>query len=170
MPANEPDAACRRPSSQLEMNTPQHFHKQETQMPKMIFVNLPVQDLAAATRFYTAIGCRKNDEFSDHQASSMVWSDAITFQLLVRDYFQTFTSKEIADAGATCEVLLALTCDSRDEVDGTVSAGASAGGQADIRAAMDMGFMYNRAIADPDGHVLELVWMDMDAAQEAPAE
>ena len=51
-------------------------------MSKMIFVNLPVKDIAAATRFYEAIGCQKNEQFSDHQASSMVWSDVITFHLL----------------------------------------------------------------------------------------
>jgi hypothetical protein len=137
-------------------------------MPKMIFVNLPVDDLAAATSFYKAIGCEKNDMFSDHQAASMVWSDTITFQLLTRAYFGTFTSKAIADAHSNCEVLLALTCDSREEVDDTLSAGAAAGGKADVRAVMDMGFMYNRAIQDPDGHVLELVWMNMDAASEMP--
>jgi uncharacterized protein len=138
-------------------------------MPKMIFVNLPVNDLAAATKFYEAIGCQKNDMFSDHQASSMVWSDTVTFQLLTRDYFGTFTSKVVADAKSTCQVLLALTCDSREEVDATVVAGAAAGGGADVREVMDMGFMYNRAIQDPDGHVLELVWMNMDAASDAPA-
>ncbi|MBQ0751445.1 MAG: lactoylglutathione lyase [Roseovarius sp.] len=137
-------------------------------MPKMIFVNLPVKDLAKATRFYTAIGCHKNEVFSDHQASSMVWSDTITFQLLVRDYFQTFTPKKIADSDATCEVLLALTFDSREQIDTTVSTGVAAGGEADVRAVMDMDFMYNRALADPDGHILELIWMNMDAASETP--
>jgi len=132
-------------------------------MPKMIFVNLPVVDLAAATRFYEAIGCRKNDQFSDHQASSMVWSDAITFHLLARNYFATFTPKPVADAHAVSEVLCALSLDHRQEVDTLADAGAAAGGKADIRERMDMGFMYNRAIEDPDGHVLELVWMDMSA-------
>lgn len=131
-------------------------------MAKMIFVNLPVNDLAAATRFYKAIGCEKNEQFSDHQASSMVWSDAITFQLLANDYFVTFTPKKIADAKAASEVLLALTCDSREEVDATVDTGARAGGEADIREPQDMGFMYNRCLADPDGHIFEFVWMDMN--------
>lgn len=135
-------------------------------MPKMIFVNLPVTDLAAATRFYAAIGCEKNERFSDHQASSMVWSDAITFHLLTRDYFATFTPKQIADAHRTSEVLLALGCDSRDDVDTIAEAGAAAGGKADIRERLDMGFMYNRALEDPDGHVFELVWLDMSAASE----
>ncbi len=132
-------------------------------MPKMIFVNLPVKDLAASTRFYQAIGCEKNDQFSDHQASSMVWSDTITLQLLTNDYFATFTPRRIAEAHETTEVLIALALDSREEVDAMTKAAVGAGGQADVRAAMDMGFMYNRSFSDPDGHMFEAVWMDMSA-------
>ncbi|WP_439616419.1 VOC family protein [Shinella sp.] len=135
-------------------------------MPKMIFVNLPVKDLAAATHFYEAIGCQKNAQFSDEQASSVVWSDDITFQLLSRDYFSTFTPKPVADAHASCQVLIALSHDSREHVDAIADAGAAAGGKADIREPLDMGFLYNRAVEDPDGHVLELTWMDMSQAGE----
>ncbi len=91
-------------------------------MPKMIFVNLPVKDLAAATRFYEAIGCTKNDQFSDHQASNMVWSEAIIFHLLTRDFFASFTPKPVAEAQKASEVLIALTMDSREEVDAIVEA------------------------------------------------
>jgi predicted lactoylglutathione lyase len=133
-------------------------------MLKMIFVNLPVKDLAAATRFYEAIGCKKNDQFSDHKASSMVWSDAITFHLLTRDYFATFSPKPVADAREACGALFALTRDSRDEVDAITEAAAAAGGKADTRERMDMGWLYNRAFEDTDGHVFEAVWMDMEAA------
>jgi uncharacterized protein len=138
-------------------------------MPKMIFVNLPVSNLAAATRFYEALGCEKNPQFSDENASSMVWSEAITFQLLTRDYFATFTPKQIADAHRTSEVLLALPRESREDVDAAAEAVAAAGGRADIRARQDMGFLYNRAVEDPDGHIIELIWMNMDAAT-APGE
>jgi uncharacterized protein len=136
-------------------------------MSKMIFVNLPVADLAASTRFYEAIGCRKNEQFSDDKASSMVWSDLINFQLLARDYFTTFTSKPVADAHATCQVLLCLSRDTRAEVDALAEAAARAGGKADTRAPIDMGFLYNRAVEDPDGHVFELVWMNPEAAMPA---
>lgn len=139
-------------------------------MPKMIFVNLPVTDLAAATRFYQAIGCEKNDQFSDDKAASMVWSDTITFQLLTRAYFSSFITKPIANAQETCQMLLALACDSRAEVDAITEAAASAGGKTDIREVMDMGWLYNRAFADPDGHVFEAVWMDMDAASDESGE
>nr|WP_295383091.1 lactoylglutathione lyase [Pseudoxanthomonas sp.] len=134
-------------------------------MPKMIFINLPVTDLSASTHFYEAIGCAKNEQFSDHQASSMVWSDTITFQLLANDYFATFTPRKIANAQASSEVLIALTRDSREAVDMTVEAGAGAGGQSDVRERLDMGFMYNRCVADPDGHIFEFIWMDMDSAE-----
>ena len=140
-------------------------------MTKMIFVNLPVKDLAAATRFYEAIGCRKNEQFSDHQSSSMMWSDTITFQLLANDYFSTFTPKKIANAHATSEVLLALSRDNREEVDAILEAAAATGGKADIRERQDMGWLYNRAFEDPDGHVFEAIAMDMTAVPaETPAE
>lgn len=132
-------------------------------MTKTIFVNLPVKDLATATRFYEAIGCRKNAKFSDEQASSMVWSDTITFHLLTRDYFSTFTSKPVANAHETCQVLLALTRNSKEEVDAITTAAAAAGGKADVREVMDLGWLYNRAFADPDGHVFEAIWTDMNA-------
>ena len=136
-------------------------------MPKMIFVNLPVKDLAASTRFYKAIGCEQNMQFSNEQAAMMVWSEAISFMLLTHEYFGTFTSKRIADAQQTCEVLLALSRDSREEVDTINQAAAANGGKADVRPPQDMGFMYGRAFQDPDGHVFEPMWTDMAAAQAA---
>ena len=135
-------------------------------MQKMIFVNLPVKDLAAATRFYEAIGCVKNEQFSDHQASSMAWSDSIVFHLLTREYFATFTPRPVADARQATGMLIALSCDSREAVDAITEAAARAGGTADIRAPQDHGFMYSRAFADPDGHVFEPRWMNPDATFE----
>jgi predicted lactoylglutathione lyase len=139
-------------------------------MTKTIFVNLPVEDLAVATRFYEAIGCTKNPQFSDGNATSMVWSDTITFQLLTREFFRTFTAKPLADAHRTCAAMFALCFDSRDRVDAIVNAASMAGGKADVRGLMDMGWMYNRAIEDPDGHILELVWMDVAAMVTSQAE
>lgn len=132
-------------------------------MPKMIFVNLPVKDIAASTRFYEAIGCTKNEQFSDEKASSMVWSEAITFQLLTEEYFSTFVSRPIADARETCQMLLAISMESRAEVDAIAEAAARNGGRNDIRETMDLGFMYNRAFQDPDGHIIEAAYMDMSA-------
>lgn len=98
----------------------------------------------------------------------MVWYNTVTFQLLTRDYFATFTSQPIADLHETCGAMFALNRDSREEVDAVVAAGVGAGGDKGIRAAMDMGWMYNCAVQDPDGHVLEFVWLDMNAAEKCP--
>ena len=100
---------------------------------KMIFVNLTVADLAATTRFYEALGCVKNPQFSDEKAVSMVWSDTIFFMLLKKEFFATFTPKEIADARRTSEVLVALSFDSRAEVDAFAEAAAKAGGKAGLQ-------------------------------------
>ena len=128
---------------------------------KMIFLNLPVRDVAASARFYEAIGCTKNPQFSNDQAVSMVWSETITFMLLTHAFFSTFATKPIADAGATTEVLICLSFQSRADVDKVTEAAAAAGGRADVRAKQDMGFMYGRSFEDPDGHVFEPMWMDV---------
>lgn len=138
-------------------------------MPKMIFVNLPVKDLAAATGFYAAIGCEKNPQFSDDKASCMVWSDTISFMLLTEGFFATFTPRPVADARAATEVLIALTFDSRGAVDAIAEAATGASGKADVREPTDMGWMYQRAFEDPDGHIFEAAWMDLEAAAAAMA-
>lgn len=130
-------------------------------MTKNIYVNLPVQDLAASIRFYEAIGCEKNNQFSNDVAASMVWSDTINFMLLTHEFFATFTPKKIADAGKSCEVLICLSCNSREEVDAITEAAATAGGTVDIRSPTDMDFMYGRSFEDVDGHVFEPMWMDI---------
>ena len=136
-------------------------------MPQMIFVNLPVRDVARSTAFYEAIGCTKDERFSGDHASAMVLSDTITFMVLAHDFFATFTPKPIANAHATTEVLICISRESRADVDAIVAKAASAGGKADIREKQDMGFMYSRAFEDPDGHIFEPMHMDLDAALAA---
>ena len=135
-------------------------------MPRMIFVNLPVADLKRATAFYEAVGATKNPQFSDDTASCMVISDTIFVMLLTHDKFRQFTPKKIADSRATAEVLIALSADSREAVDEMVGK-AAAGGKLDPSPKQDYGFMYSRSFEDPDGHVWEIVWMDVEAATKA---
>lgn len=132
-------------------------------MPKMIFVNLPVADVAASTAFYEAIGMTKNEQFSNEQASAMVWADSIHFMVLHRDFYATFTTKQIADARTTSAALIALSFDSRDEVDAITKAALAAGGR-ELHDPEDQGFMYSRAFEDLDGHGFGPFHMDMEAA------
>jgi hypothetical protein len=134
-------------------------------MAKMIFVNLPVSDLARANAFYQAIGATKNEQFSDDTASCMVFSDTIHAMLLTHDKYRQFTSKKIADARTTSEVLICLSADSREAVDDMIGKAKAAGGALDPTPQQDYGFMYGRSFEDPDGHIWEVMWMDVAAAQ-----
>jgi predicted lactoylglutathione lyase len=131
-------------------------------MSKMIFVNLPVTDLKASIAFYKALGFTQNLQFSDDTAACMVWSEAINVMLLTHAKWRTFTSRPIPPATSS-EVMLALSCDDRGAVDAMNQTAAAHGGQADVNPVQDLGFMYNRNLADPDGHVWEAFWMDVAA-------
>jgi len=139
-------------------------------MPKLVFINLPVTDLERANAFYEAIGAVKNPQFSDHTATCMVISETIHAMLLTHDKFRQFTPKAIADARASTEVLICLSADSREEVDATVAKAVGAGGRADPGPKQDYGFMYGRSFEDPDGHIWEVMWMDVEAAKSAMAD
>ena len=135
-------------------------------MAKMIFVNLPVTDLKRSMAFYEAVGFTNNPMFTNEMAAAMAWSDEIVVMLLTHDFWKTFTSKTIPDAKDTAQVLLCLSQDSQDAVEGIVGKAVAAGGGADPTPKQDMGFMYGRSFEDPDGHIWENVWMNMDAVPE----
>ena len=132
-------------------------------MAKMIFLNLPVRDLAASTAFYEALGGTVNPQFSDETTKSIMLSDTIVVMLLTHERFASFTARPIGDARAEAQALIALNVDARDDVDATVARLVSANGRADPNPAQDHGFMFSRSVEDPDGYVWELFWMDMSA-------
>jgi len=136
-------------------------------MSRMIFINLPVTDLDRSKAFYAALGAQNEPKFSNESAAMMKFSDDIAVMLLNHDFYRTFTGKPIADAHATSQVLLCVSCDGRAEVDRMVEAAAAHGGQADPGPKQEMGdFMYGRSFADPDGHHWEPMWMDPAAAEQ----
>lgn len=133
----------------------------------MIFVNLPVADLAASRAFFEALGYTFDERFSDENAAGLILGDTQVAMLLRRDFYQTFVpDKQVADARSASEVLVCLSAESRDEVDaladGAVAAGASAG------RTEDHGFMYGRSFDDLDGHTWEIMWMDPAAVEAGP--
>jgi uncharacterized protein len=127
----------------------------------MIFVNLPVADLAKSEAFYAAIGATKNPQFSDANSACMVISETIFAMLLTHEKWKVFTQKPIVDSRHESEVMLALSADNRAEVDAITQAAAATGGRADVNPKQDHGFMYGRSFDDPDGHVWEVVYVDM---------
>jgi predicted lactoylglutathione lyase len=135
-------------------------------MSKLIFVNLPVTDLRKSRGFLEALGAVNEPKFTDETAACMQLSGTIFVMLLTHDKFRQFTTLPIADARASLQVLLCLSSDSRESVDSTVERAVSAGGTADPSPKQDYGVMYGRSIADPDGHIWEIMWMDAAAAEQ----
>ena len=135
-------------------------------MTKKIFVSLPVADLAASIAFYKALGLERNPQFSDESGACMVWSEAICVMLVSHDKWRTFTQRPFPAPG-TAGHMLSLALDSRDAVDSMNHAAATHGGTADVNPAEDLGFMYTRDLADPDGHMWAALWMDPAAVPPA---
>lgn len=130
-------------------------------MSRMVFVNLPVRNLAASTAFYVAMGGEVAPRFSGELSTLLTFSDAINVMLLTHDHYGQLTPRPIGDPRRESHALIALTVDSREEIDATVKRAVAAGGRADPNPARDLGFMVNRHIEDLDGNVWELVWIDM---------
>jgi len=120
-------------------------------MPSSLFVNLPVQDVARSRAFFSALGFGFNPQFSNEQGLCMVISPHISVMLLAKPFFQGFTPKPVADAHQSAQVLLALQCASRAEVDELVARAHAAGGTS-ITQPEDLGFMYSHDFTDLDGH------------------
>jgi predicted lactoylglutathione lyase len=131
-------------------------------MHKQIFVNLPVRDLARSRAFFSSLGFDFNPQFSNEDAACMIIGENIFAMLLVERFFQGFTSKPVADARESTEVLTCLSCESREQVDALVARALAAGGRAP-NPKQDHGFMYGHGFEDPDGHIWELSWMDPGA-------
>jgi predicted lactoylglutathione lyase len=134
-------------------------------MIRQIFVNLPVKDLQRSMAFFKALGLSFNTRFTNEQGACLEIAENIYAMLLVEPFFQGFTKLPVADARKSTEVLIALSCDSRAEVEARVAQAVAAGGTTP-NALVDHGFMVQHGFADLDGHQWEVFWMDESAAPQ----
>jgi predicted lactoylglutathione lyase len=129
-------------------------------MATSIFINLPVKDLEKSKEFFSKLGYSFNQQFTDEKAACMLISETIYVMLLTEPFFKGFIpNREIADASKTKEVLVALSADSKQQVNDLADKAIAAGGK-QFREPEDHGFMYARSFEDLDGHVWEVIWMD----------
>ncbi len=129
-----------------------------------IFVNLPCKDLPASKAFFEAMGYHFNPQFTNDSGACLVLGENLFAMLLTQDFARGFTSKPLVDAKAATEVLVCVSCQSREEVDALVAKAVAAGGTAP-RAPVDHGFMYGHGFEDLDGHIWELGYMSMTPPQ-----
>lgn len=127
-----------------------------------IFVNLPVKDLQRSMNFFQAVGFEFNPQFTDEKAACLVIGENIFAMLLTEEYFKSFTKKEIPDTTGHAEVIIALSADSRGQVDEIVNKALASGGKP-YSDSVDHGFMYTWSFQDPDGHLWEVMHMDPSA-------
>ena len=131
---------------------------------RKIFVNLPVRDLERTKAFFSALGFRFNAQFTNDDAACMVLSEDGYVMLLTHPFWGRFTRRAIADTSVVTECLVALSCESREEVDALLGKALGAGG-VEAAEGQDMGFMYQRSFYDLDGHHWEIFWMDPATVQ-----
>jgi uncharacterized protein len=136
-------------------------------MPTNIFVSYATADLDRSKDFYTALGATINPLFTDENAVCLAWDENIYLMVLKREFFATFTDKQLADPAITAQVQIAFSRDSREEVDTVTEAGLAAGGS-EPRPAQDFGFMYTRDLEDPDGNVVAFMYMAPEAVEKGP--
>jgi len=135
-------------------------------MATKIFVNLPVKNLKKSIEFFTQLGYKFNPQFTDETATCMIVADDIFVMLLTEAKFKEFTPKPICDATKSTEVLVCLSCESREAVSDLVRKAVAAGGTIHAES-KDYGFMFQHGYQDLDGHIWELIYMDPAAVQSA---
>ena len=134
---------------------------------QMIFVNLPVADVARSREFFTALGYGFDEEMCNDAALALELGPDHYAMLLSRDFFAQFHDHAVAEVGQV-EVLTCLSAASREEVDAVVDAAVAAGGR-QVRRMEHGDYMYGRSYTDLDGHVWEIMWMDVEGARRAGA-
>ncbi len=132
-------------------------------MKKQIILNLPVKDLEKSRAFFSALGFTFDPRFSGEDAAFMnVVGDTIQAMLTTEPFFKSLIDKPLANAKEANELVICLTCESREEVDSLIAKAAAAGGRIP-HPPEDHGFMYDQGFEDIDGHLWNLVWSAPEA-------
>lgn len=128
-----------------------------------IFVNLPVKDLQRSVAFFEALGFDFDEQFKDDKGASLIINESIFVMLLTEEFFTSFTHQEIADTAKENEVILALQVESKEVVDELVNKAIENGAEDKTTKLSDEeeAMMYYRRFKDLDGHLWEIMYMDM---------
>ena len=132
-----------------------------------VFINLPIKDLSRSVRFFSELGFVFDQQFTDKNATCMILNDDTSVMLLVNDFFQTFTNKQIADPNTTSETIIAISAESKKAVITLVQKALDAGAKPHNEPD-DQVFMYGWGFEDLDGHLWEVIWMNPAAAETPP--
>ena len=130
-----------------------------------LYINLPVKDIGRSREFFTKLGYRFDDQFPDENMAHLVIGEDSLVLLVAEGTFRTFTPKDVSDASVSTEVVMTLSAESREEVDGLVRRAVEAGARVP-EGKMDAPTFYARGFEDPDGHLWSVVWADPGAGKK----
>jgi uncharacterized protein len=136
---------------------------------RMLFVNIPVQNVGRSTVFFEQLGFSFDPRFTDETATCMLVGEQACVMLLTREKFAEFSKLPIADPTTHALALYCFSVADRDDVDRVADAAIAAGAE-DHDDAQDFGFMRSRSFFDLDGHGWQVMWMDPAAAELGPEE
>ncbi|MBE2256758.1 MAG: glyoxalase/bleomycin resistance/extradiol dioxygenase family protein [Ignavibacteria bacterium] len=127
---------------------------------KQLFINLPVSDVEKSMEFYLSLGFEINPLFTDEHQKCMVWSDTVYVMLISKEKFSDFSNEKVKGIDGDYKVYFTLNVDSENELNKLIDNGLKSGGSEPIEP-KDYGFMKLRKIKDFDGHIWDVVYMDL---------
>lgn len=136
---------------------------------RLLFLNLPVRDLAASKRFFEHLGFGFDPKFTDESAACLIISSQAFAMLMPTARFEDFAVRPVGDATTTTAAIYAISAESREGVDALADAALEAGATP-AADPIDYGFMYGRSFMDLDGNHWEVVWMSQEAVEQGPAD
>jgi len=127
-------------------------------MSRFVFINLTTKNVAAAREFYEKVGFAINKDYSTDENAFIVISDSVQLILLSETFLrQHGETRELADAFKVTEGSVAISVDSREEVDRVFDAAIAAGGKPFGETVEEVDFgLYARAFSDLDGHKIDI--------------
>jgi predicted lactoylglutathione lyase len=139
----------------------------------MVILNLPVRDLLVSAAFYRSLGFAVDEEFCEAETVSVRVSDSVLVMLLSFERYAGFLGPD--DDGTPtrrgdvhAQSLTSISTATALEVEEIYSRALAAGGSP--RSFVEQGPVHGRSFADPDGHVWELIHMDLPDVEVGPGD
>ena len=130
-------------------------------MGTFVFINFSTKSVAAAREFYTKVGFEINQVYSSERNVFVVIAENVQIILSDEAFLrQQGEQREFADTTRVTEASVAISVDSREEVDKLFDAAIAAGGKDAGKVEEEEIGLYARAFFDLDGHKIDINHMN----------
>jgi len=123
------------------------------------YINFAIKDVERTKKFWQALGFSFNEEMTDERAVTVVLKESQLYAMfIIEDFFKTLTEKPLPMPG-TSQVVVALSCNSREEIDEVIRL-ALENGASQHEEPQDYGWMYQNSFWDINGFGWNLTYVD----------